>query len=67
MLPFNGEHNQRNLDYEGRVFTKWHLPHCEVGDFQACTFSHLNNSMNFAIKIIINYPKLPNDQYLKLE
>ena len=42
MLPFNGEHNQRNLDYEGRVFTKWHLPHCEVGDFQACTFSHLN-------------------------
>ena len=23
---------------------EWHLPHFEFGDYQACTFSHPNNS-----------------------
>ena len=51
---------KETLIYEGRVLHKWHLPQFQVGDFQACTFSHPNNSRNHVNNIIISYLELSN-------
>ena len=51
---------KETLIYEGRVLHKWNLPQFQVGDFQACTFSHPNNSRNHVNNIIISYLELSN-------